>query len=95
MKEKLAVVMYECYQNGVNRKQVPRGYYADKILDIISQNIQVPVKCPAKCYHGIVYYGSNNEDWEQEPCVRCHGTGETTRPATPEEMEIGGILRRE
>jgi hypothetical protein len=87
MKDKIAEIIYAFGNNSLRYSS--EG--ADKILALF-KNIQVEVDCPAKCDKGAIYYGSQEEGWDQEPCPRCQGTGKTTRSATFKEMEKGGIL---
>ena len=65
---------------------------ANEILSLF-KNIQVEVDC-LKCKGTKVFAMTITGGLENiYPCLDCQRTGKITRPATLEEMEIGGILR--
>ena len=50
IEDKIAEIITECYQNGIKRKQVPKGYYAKKILALFRIKVECSeCKCIPDC----------------------------------------------
>lgn len=101
MKDKIAEIINEhCIDfQMLKGKDSPENQLADKILDCF-KNIRVEVECPECGGYGYlggfdgITWGWSRTNLKKVYCSNDNcKKGITYRPATPEEMEIGGILK--